>query len=339
MIPVKNVYYMLSYAFRVLNEEGYKKVAVEEFDNVLELCSSILSKGGSILIKRGLIKEYISKNDEIGSLKGKIEVSDSIKKNSLIRNRLVCTFDNFSINSYPNRIIKTTMSALLKSNLSKERKKEIRKLYFYFQEVDELNLHEINWNIQYNKNNQNYRMLISICYLIIHGLIQTKSAGSIKLMDFIDEQRMSRLYEKFILEYYRKEFPNLNVSSSQIQWNLDDDFDLMLPIMQSDIMISDKERTLIIDAKYYTHNTQSQFDVHTIHSHNLYQIFTYVKNKDVNNTGNVSGMLLYARANEVIQPDKDYKMAGNLISIKTLDLNCDFSLIKMQLNHILKKFI
>ena len=66
----------------------------------------------------------------------------------------------------------------------------------------------------------------------------------------------------------------------------------MLPVMQSDIMISNNEKTLIIDAKYYSHSTQSQFDVHTIHSHNLYQIFTYVKNKDKNNTGNISGMLL-----------------------------------------------
>ena len=37
---------------------------------------------------------------------------------------------------------------------------------------------------------------------------------------------------------------------------------------------------LIIDAKYYSHTTQTQFDNHTIHSNNLYQIFTYVKNRD-----------------------------------------------------------
>ena len=158
-------------------------------------------------------------------------------------------------------------------------------------------------------------------------------------MDFIDEQRMSKLYEKFILEYYRKEFSELDVSSSQIQWNLDDGFDLMLPVMQSDIMISNNEKTLIIDAKYYSHSTQSQFDVHTIHSHNLYQIFTYVKNKDKNNTGNISGMLLYAKTDEDIQPNKDYKMSGNQISVKNLDLNCDFTQIKKQLNEFVKNMM
>ena len=45
-------------------------------------------------------------------------------------------------------------------------------------------------------------MLISICYLVVKGLLQTQSDGTIKLMDFLDEQRMHRLYEKFILERY-----------------------------------------------------------------------------------------------------------------------------------------
>lgn len=51
----------------------------------------------------------------------------------------------------------------------------------------------------------------------------------------------------------------------------------MLPVMQTDFMLIYKEKVLIIDAKYYTHTNQSQFDTHTLHSGNLYQIFTYVK--------------------------------------------------------------
>lgn len=74
-------------------------------------------------------------------------------------------------------------------------------------EVGVLDIHLINWNLQYNKNNQTYRMLIAVCYLIIKGLLQTQSDGTTKLMDFFDEQCMCRLYEKFILEYYKKEHP------------------------------------------------------------------------------------------------------------------------------------
>ena len=180
-------------------------------------------------------------------------------------------------------------------------------------------------------------MLISVCYLIIRGLLQTQSDGSTKLMDFLDEQRMCRLYEKFILEYYRREFPRLSVSAAQIPWQLDDGENEFLPVMQSDIMLSYQGKTLIIDAKYYGNTMQMQFNKRTIHSANLYQIFTYVKNKEVQLRGQeheVSGMLLYAGTDEEIQPDNRYMMSGNKISVRTLDLNREFPEIAKQLDSI-----
>jgi len=209
----------------------------------------------------------------------------------------------------------------------------------YFADVDVLDIHTINWNIRYDRNNQSYRMLVSVCYLVIKGLLQTNTDGSTRLMDFIDEQRMCRLYEKFILEYYRKEYPEITARASQIPWQLDDGFSDMLPVMQSDITLSKGNRTLIIDAKYYAHNTQTQYDVHTLHSGNLYQIFTYVKNKDAeygDAPHEVSGMLLYAKTDEQIQPDHVYHMSGNKISVRTLDLNCSFSEIAIQLDYIVE---
>lgn len=337
MIPIRNIYYMLSYAFRILNEQSYKSVETEQFDNVAELCAAILAKGVSSQLKRGLGRDYIEKAEPLSALRGRIEISESIKTRSILRRQLICSYDEFSENSYMNRIIKTTMELLLHSDISKARKKELRKLLMYFGEVEPLDVHSINWRIQYNRNNQTYRMLVSICYLVIKGLLQTNSDGTTCLMDFLDEQHMCRLYEKFILEYYRKEFPKLSASASQIPWSLDDGEGTMLPVMQSDIMLSKGSDVLIIDAKYYGHTTQIQYDTHTLHSGNLYQIFTYVKNKNAefgDRPHTVSGMLLYAATDEAIQPNNSYLMSGNKVSVKTLDLNLDFSQIAAQLNTI-----
>ena len=337
MIPIRNIYYMLSYAFQVLSEQGYKNIETEQFDNVAELCAAILSKGVSLQLKRGLGREYIEKSESLSSLRGRIEISESVKTRSLLKRQLVCSYDDFSENSYMNRIIKSTMELLLHADIAKARKKELRKLLVYFGNVDLLDVHNINWKIQYNRNNQTYRMLISVCYLVIKGLLQTNTDGTTRLMDFLDEQRMCRLYEKFILEYYRKEFPKLTVNASQIPWALDDGINDMLPVMQTDIMLSQGNKVLIIDAKYYGHTTQTQYDIHTLHSANLYQIFTYVKNKEAQMTEvphRVSGMLLYARTDEAVQPDNTYQMSGNRISVRTLDLNREFLEIASQLNVI-----
>ena len=337
MIPVQNIYYMLAYAFQVLNENGYKNIETEQFDNVGELCAAILSKGVSLQLKRGLGKEYVPETEALSSLRGKIDIAESIKTQSMLRKQLVCTYDDFTVNSYMNRIIKSTMELLIRSDISKARKKELRKLLVFFGEVEPLNVYDINWQLQYNRNNQSYRMLISVCYLVVKGLLQSNTSGGTKLMDFLDEQRMCRLYERFILEYYRKEHPEIRASASQIPWNLDDDFSFMLPVMQTDIMLSRGNTTLIIDAKYYGHTTQEQYGVHTLHSGNLYQIFTYVKNKDAeygDQPHNVSGMLLYAQTDEAVQPNGVYHMSGNRISVRTLNLNCPFNEIASQLDEI-----
>lgn len=338
MIPIQNIYYMLSYAFQVLNEQGYKNIATEQFHNTAELMAAILAKGIAIQIKRGLGKEYIPQTESLSALRGKIDITESIKTQTMLKKQMICSYDEFSVNGTMNKILKSTVELLLRSDISKARKKELRKLMVYFGDIEPIDLYTVDWNIQYNRNNQTYSLLISICYLVVKGLLQTNSDGSTRLMDFIDEQRMCRLYEKFILEYFRKEHPEITANASQIPWQLDNDISTMLPIMQTDIMLTYKEKVLIIDAKYYTHTTQSQFNANTLHSDNLYQIFTYVKNKEIELSAKpheVSGMLLYAKTDEAVLPNNSYMMSGNKISVKTLDLNLPFKEIAKQLDAII----
>lgn len=338
-IFIKNIYYMLSYAFTTLNQSNYKDVATEEFDNIYNLLAAILSKGIGQQLKQGIYREYINRTEEMAVVRGKIDMPGTIR-NRIARERiLTCEYDELSENNLLNQILKTTVLLLLRhADVKSIYKDDLKKEMLFFSNVDTIDLTNVRWSaIRFQRNNQTYRMLISLCQLIIEGMLLTTEQGGRKLAAFIDEQRMSRLYEKFILEYYIKEYPTLNVSASQIPWALDDGIETMLPVMQSDITLAFGEKVLIIDAKYYAHTTQTQYDAHTLHSNNLYQIFTYVKNRDIefgNTPHEVSGMLLYARTDETIQPDGVYKMSGNKISVKTLDLNCEFSTIAAQLNEI-----
>ena len=341
MIPIQNIYYMLSYAFQTLQAENYKDLATENFHNTAELCAAILDKGIGIQLKHGLRRDYVSKSESLSTLQGKLNISESIKTQTMLKKQMICTYDEFSTNIQFNQIIKSTVLLLLKANITNSRKKSLRKLLLFFSDVNEIDLHFVNWNQQYNRSNQNYQMLIGMCYLVYKGLLTTQNNGTTKLMDFFDGQRMCRLYEKFLLEY-RKEHPELTANASQIAWQLDDTENQMLPRMQTDIMLSKNNNILIIDAKYYSHMTQQQYGIHTLHSNNLYQIFTYVKNKEFelrNYEHTVSGMLLYAQTDEDIIPNNTYHMSGNQISVLALDLNQDFSKISRTLDDIAKNFL
>lgn len=342
MIKVKNIYYMLAYAFQILNEAGYEKAAAEDFDNINDLMASILSIGITSQVKRGLNRDYEVQTESLSCLRGKIDISASVKQQTMVMRKMVCNFDIFSENTLMNQILKTTSMLLIRSgDVHNARRRELKKLMLYFNNVDLINPLAINWtSLKYHRNNSTYKMLINICYLVIKGLLLTTETGTLKLGKYIDDQYMHRLYEKFVLEYYRKHYPRLKANPSFIDWNVDNGESDFLPQMKSDITLTYGGKTMIIDTKYYGRTMQknSLYNKSSLISANLYQIFTYVKNRDKNNSGNVSGVLLYAKTDEEITPDNDYSIGGNRISVKTLDLNADWAEIKEQLNAIVEPF-
>lgn len=345
MINIKNIYWMLAYAFNNLNEADTKLIDKEEFDNIYDLFCVMLTQEISKLIKRGLFKEYITTTDEISSLKGKILLNDSIKKNSQKKMKMYCEFDVYSENIYLNQIIKTAAMYLIYSKkiTDKVKIKKLKNVLNYLRDVDTVSIKTIKWNsIRYTKNNKIYKISINICHLIIDGLLSTKSDGKIEFKNYIDDQKMHKLYEKFILEYYKYHYPNLHAKVSEIGWNIEEkNMISLLPKMKTDITLYYEDRILIIDAKYYSDMYQNNpmFNKNTFRSNNLYQIFTYVKNKDVNKNGRVSGMLLYAKTEKNDEQWAKFSMDGNNIVISNLDLNESFDKVKKHLNTIADKFI
>ncbi len=340
-ILIKNIFYMLTYAFQVLKQDNYKNIMSEQFDNIQNLFAKILSKGISKQLKQGLYREYITFEENLSVVKGKINITKTINNKIQDKQKVFCEHDELSENNIFNQILKTACYYLIKDKtVKKEYKDELKQILMFFSNVDIVNHKTIKWKrLVFQKNNQSYKMLMYICYFLFDCLIPTTEEGKYMFRQF-SEENMARLYEKFVLEYYKKHYKGLlHVNSSQIDWVLSSsDNREYLPKMQSDISIWDNNgNTLIIDTKYYAHTMISSLydDKKILHNHNLYQIFTYVKNKDVSNSGKVSGILLYAKTNEVIVPDEKYVMSGNKIQVKTLDLNKEFKEISNQLDQII----
>lgn len=335
-ILIQNIYYMLAYAFTALDQSGFEDMARESFDNIHDLFAAILAKGIGRQLKQGLCRQYVPRREALTAMRGKLDMPGTIRERIARRQRLACEYDELSENELFNQILKTTVMLLLRhGDLSPRHKSELKKEMLFFSGVDEIDPGTIHWStIRFHRSSGAYRMLLGLCRLILDGMLMTTEAGGWKLASFVDDQRMERLYEKFILEYYIRHWPRLGARASRIPWALDDGADALLPAMQSDVTLSQGGTALIIDAKFYSHTTQVQFDTHTIHSHNLYQIFTYVKNRQAADGGQVSGMLLYARTDEAVQPDSVYRMSGNQISVRTLDLNRPFPEIAGRLDAI-----
>lgn len=341
MIFIKNIYHMLAYAFRVLSEKGYVNVSTEQFENTANLLSAILDKGVTQLIKRGVRNDYIPTIESTGSPVGKINIAESIKSQYAVTHRLVCEHEEFVSDILLNQIIKAAIKVAISSEeVDSAIKKNLRRNLFHFHSISDINPKSIKWSqIRYDRNNASYKMLVNICYLLITGLLQSEDKGSMRLANIIDDQKMHRLYERFILEYYKRHYPMFHVSAAKILWNTQDEGVAFLPTMKSDVTIKYGDLTLVVDAKYYSKTMQvGQFGNTTMNSGNIYQIFTYVKNMDVENSGKVSGVLLYAKTDEAVVPDQEITLAGNKFIMTTLDLNQPFENIARQMDEVIVKW-
>ncbi len=330
---------MLAYAFQSLRQTNYEEIATEEFENIQDMFAAILGKGVAQQLKQGLYREYISKIEDLSVLRGKMNFQGTIRNKMQQKRILTCEYDELSEDNLYNQILKATMLILVRqSHVKKESKALLKKNLVFFDNVSDILPINIRWDvIRYQRNNQSYRMLLNICYLVLDGMLLSKEKGETKLASFISDDKMHHLYEKFILEYYRYHHPEYHANPDTIDWYLLDDNRNWLPEMKTDITLKHGNRTFIIDAKYYSKQMKTQFDSSSFNSANLYQIFTYVKNMDYNDTGNVSGMLLYAKTDEEFQPSNSFQMGKNKISVDCLDLNISFDEIALKLDKIAER--
>lgn len=161
-ILVKNIYYMLSYAFKALRQDKFEKVGAESFDNAENLFAAILSNGISQQLKQGLYREYIGKEDDLPVLRGKLNMPGTIQNEIAHRRRLSCQYDELSENNILNRILKTTALLLMASNkVNAQYRAALKKELLFFSCVDTVEPKAIRWSsLTFHRNNQTYQLLM-----------------------------------------------------------------------------------------------------------------------------------------------------------------------------------
>jgi len=348
-IPIQNIYYMLSYAYNNLKINQDILLESVDFKNIYDLFGRILLESINNLIRKGFYKEYITKTEDTSNIKGKINISESIKRKTTIYKRLNCQYDEFNSDVLFNQIIKTTMNNLIRINaLDNKLKKNLKKLRPFFHNIDSINLNkQIFKSLMWHKNNKYYSLPITICELIfLMELPDDSNKGDIHFKDFIRtyEKEFANLFENFVFNFYKKEFKEIRVSRPKIKWSLDenyvDEFGVeYLPKMRTDIVLKYEDKVFIIDTKFYKKILSSFHKKSILNSANLYQIYSYVHN--CNFDGDIRGMLLYAALQDENSQNIDfkYKIQDKIIQIKTLNLNQNWKKIDNDLRKIAKVII
>jgi 5-methylcytosine-specific restriction enzyme subunit McrC len=345
-IPVRNAWYLLLYAWDLAAWQGAFQGEIDESPNLRALLARILIQASRDLMREQLGREFRTTTREIASLRGKIDIAASLKRNGLQRGRLTCRFDELGIDTPRNRILKASLERLLADAdlevggtpvqavaLRHDLKVTIRMM----DGVRSTRLSGSDFSrLQLGRNDARYRLPLAICSLLHFGRMPTEAEGDHLIASLLrDEMAFSQLFERFVRHFYRQHLSDCVVRSEVMYWPVETASPLM-PRMQTDTSIERGGGTpvrVVLDTKYYrSHLMASHHDSKTrFHSTNLYQMYAYLRTQEDKSTVHrvAAGVLLYPTTSE--HTNEVLWMQGHAIRVTTIDLSRPWMEIDEQL--------
>ncbi len=336
-VVVKNIWYMLAYAYRALDVTGFARIATEDFENVDDLLGAILAAGLESQRFRGFERGYVDEEEDLAGVRGRIDLPGTIGHRASMSNLVRCVHDDYTADTLKNRILKATALALLgDEDVKHETKSSLKRSVMLMREVGDVDPKTVDWRrLRYHRNNRSYELLMGVCWMVLRSRIASKREGETHFGSFVDNQHLHQLYEKFVLEYFRRHHPELNATAKEIPRKAEGDVPAFLPQLQTDITITNERRTLIIDTKCYGRILETNYYGKEILSPaHLNQIQSYVLHEQYGNQKKVEGMLLYALTDRDSARSEHWNEVGMDLYCYTLDLGQDFSRIASRLEEI-----
>jgi len=296
------------------------------------------------LLRRGLERNYQPLIDELAGPRGRFLITESIKKNTFVAGRIVCAFDELTIDTHANRIIKAALKALshateIDANLSAQ----LANMTKRFGTVKDVRFtRQLFRSLQIGRANGRYGLAMQVCRLAADLMLPDEGGGSFHFVDILeDENRMSTVFEHFVRNFYRAEQSNFTANVEHIDWEAEGNEDALrfLPTMKTDITLRSREKTIVIDAKYYKETLVTRYEggQPKVQSAHLYQIQAYLRNmrRSAGPDQTAEGILLYPSI-DGMPVRLDMRVGGHRTRVWTVDLTQPWPDIHRELLELLE---
>lgn len=337
-IPIRNLYYLLCYAWNQLPQGDIVDIARAPTTELVDFFAFVLCEGIDHLRRRGLEQGYELREEELTGVRGRIDILPSARRFLVAHGRAACRFDELTPNTLPNRILKTTLRRLSNvSGLNDNLRKRVLVLHRDLRGVTETFLNSQAFRtVQLHANNRFYRFLLNVCDLIHGACLPDTNAGGYRFREFLrDERLMALVFQNFLFNFIRIELPQWSVGREHIVWHgvmASEEDRKLLPRMETDISITRGNKHIIIDAKYYQNTLTERFGTQKVHAGNLFQMWAYLTNVQQPTGTCVGGMLVYPRVDQTLRCQfliQDYPL-----TVATIDLAQPWENIHAELSEL-----
>ena len=167
-----------------------------ELEAVHDLLGKVLAAGTLRLIRGGFDRGYREMHEDLAGIRGRIAVSQTVKRALRARGQVACTFEELSHDVLHNRILRSPLKSLIGlPNLHSDVRADVRNAYERLAGVTAVALHrQLFQQVHLDRNRRYYRFLLSVCHIILEQLLVDEQSGTTEFADF-SERRMEKLYE------------------------------------------------------------------------------------------------------------------------------------------------
>jgi 5-methylcytosine-specific restriction enzyme subunit McrC len=330
VIPIQNLYYLFCYAWNRFEEGRSIEVGATDSPDLLNLFAKVIVNGTRRLLRRGLDRGYVQVSEDTACLRGRVLFGETLKRMLYQQAKAHCAFDELQHDVLHNQILRATIDRLRRvEELDKDLNHELGQLLKVFEHVSPMTVTRGSFRtLQLHRHNGYYNLLMRVAELMHNALLPEEGTGRFRFNDILrDERKMALVFEEFIRNFYRIELnqQQYRVTRDRIAWNLSVGTlpalaTGLLPIMETDVTVRFGARTVVIEAKYYRQPLARRYGGETLHSHNLYQLFAYLKNLEARGGPDTQaeGILVYPWVDRAL--DLRYCIQGHKLSVRTLDL-------------------
>ena len=181
---------------------------------LLEIFISMFLCELEALVKKGIKSDYIMLEDNLKFLKGKLNINEQIKRNSIHKERFYVEYSEFLNDIKINQIIKTTLKFLYKKSNSSKNQQKIRELLFIFDEVSTCSDYK-NFFTNYALNRQvkHYEQTLLWCKIFLLGNSFTPHKGDDLAFALLFD--MNALFESYVGNFIKKKYTNVSLQHSE----------------------------------------------------------------------------------------------------------------------------
>lgn len=229
------------------------------------------------IVHKGIARTYVSCQENLVYLRGKLQLTEHIRRNSANSARVFCEFDEFEMNRPINRLIRGALDITNRLTADPENQQRCRELLYWFENIPATDSPQLDFKrVQRDRMVRHYEPAMPICRLILEGLNPLTHQGERQVVSMLFP--MEKVFEGFVAAKLQRQFSDWNIRT-QVggQALIERHMGRKRFNLYPDLELRQGAKRIIADTKWKLINQADRSNKYGISQADIYQLYGYLK--------------------------------------------------------------